>query len=193
MSEINITKVLDELKDNIDEYDIKPLMIKAIRSNFYQSYGIYPDERIINLKETIEATNKNLVSRYTTTYGSLVTARIFYELYPYQYAYRVDKEENEDLILHHYSNLSNSSILSIVRYGINGKFDKDLAEINKLLDEHSPRIVYDSRMWTLPLTEKVTIKSFKSGKVVVSGLTDEQKNRIVAGFEIVAKYRNATI
>ena len=193
MTVINIPKTLDELKNEVDEYDIKPLMLKVIKSKFYATYGICPDEKVINLGETIADSIYELAKKYIITYGSLETTRLFYQFYPYQYAYRADENKyNRDLILHHYSNLSNSSILEIVRYGIYGVFDKDLSVINKLLDEHNPRITYDSRMWLLSI-EKVTIKSFKNGKVVVSGLTNEQRNRIINGFETVAKYRNVTI
>jgi hypothetical protein len=196
MSEINVLKVLDELKGKVDEYDVKPLMLKSIRSEFYKTHGVYPDEHTINLKETIEATSKDLVSRYTTVYGDMETARLFYQFHPHQYAFRASENSvcvSNDLILHHYSNLSNSSILEIVKYGINGKFDKDLAEINKLLDTCVPRISYYNRMWLLTLPEKVSIKSFKNGKVTVTGLTTEMKKRIVDGFGIVEKYRNASL
>lgn len=193
MSEINVSKVLDELKNQIDEYDIKPLMLKTVRSKFYATYGIYPDERIVNLEETIEKSIQQLRARYIKAFGNLDTARLFYQMQRYQYAYRgADNENTKDLILHHYSSLDNSSILFIIRYGINGAFDKNFGIVDKFLDEHEPKIMYDSRIWTLKLGN-VSIKSFKNGKVVISGLMDEQKNRIISGFETVTKYQNVTV
>lgn len=199
--------VLDELKTmDIQDYQIRDIIKSRIRDMFYKHHNIYLDDKTISnefndwtTESNINLSVVNLSLKVAKAFESLDNAKIFYELEHYQYVLR---EINDKFVeFHRYNHLGNKDILFIVKYAITNTFDKDYAIINKILDEHNPIIKYDNYQWLIALgkneidslNDKVTIKSFKNGKITIAGLTNEQKERIQKGFDIVKKYRNVTV
>ena len=188
---MNINEILEELKHcNLSEYDIRSLATYQIRNIVYQKTGYYLNERDIDINQNISMSVNAMIKRLITAYDSIDNANICYHLSGYRYAIR-EINDNGTMELYHSFHISNDIILFIVRYAINGTFDKDYAIIHKMQEENN--IKYDDRKYYLKVNPAVSIESFKNGKVIVKGLSAEHITRIRNAYEITKKYLNVKI
>ena len=185
---INKNNILDELKNSsIDEYDLKPLVLKAIRNDFSKLTNIYIDDSKINIDESIKQSVKSLYDRYVKAYDTLENAQLFYQFNDI----KIGLNEINDIVeFKRYYQSSNHDIFFMLRYAINGVFDKDYHET--ILLEDTNKIGYSLLNFDIKIGG-IRVKSFINGKIKIYGLTNEQKERIQKGFDIVKKYRNVTV
>lgn len=190
---MNVNKVLEELKTcGVDEYDIRDVAVKAIRKEFSKRYKIYLNDKSIDRWNinTIEESIKSIYDKHIKIFGDMETARVFYEFISLRCS--LHHITDKDIEIGRYTNSSNAEIINIVRYSITGNIEMDYSEAYKVLDNHVPRIKHDMHMFELHI-DNVKIKSFKNGKVQITGLTQEQKDRLRYGFDVAEKYRNVQI
>lgn len=200
---MDVKTVLEELKTaGISWHDLIDVTERTVKRQYKQKYGIYPEDRELDKYNivTIESEINRIHKKHIAVFGDMGTAKTFYEFKGLRFS--LESIDDKTVNFHRWSQSSNAEIIHLVRYAIFGAFDEDYKEVNNLLDNHDPRINYNSMMWELSINltgenaktwdikQVVTVKSFKNGKIKITGLTAEQKDRIKAGFDIVEKYRN---
>jgi len=195
---MNINKVLDELKAvGLDEYDLREVAVKAIRKEFSKRHDIYLGEKEIDAWNinTIEESLKTVYDNQVMAFGSIDNANIYYNFK--DLSMRIDSFTDKAIELHRYSMSDNARFVYLLRYAINGTFDKDYHDTNELLDGKTPlnlvRINYDNHHFELKVSESVKVKSFKNGKIIVTGLNKEQADRLKYGLNVVNKFNHNNI
>jgi hypothetical protein len=191
---MDVNKVLDELKGKVDEYDLKEIAFKAIRKEFYAQHDIYINDRHVDkyMINTISDELNKLSELMVKDFGSMDIARIFYHLVDKRnMCYPEISTDKGILTLHKGYQISNSDILYVIRYSLNGQFDKDYAAINKITEDN--KLSYNTTGYEIKVNELIKVKSFKNGKILIYGLSTDQIKTITDGFKIVDEFKNKVI
>ena len=192
MTKININKVLDELKDKIDEYDIKPLYLKTVRNMFYSQHDIYVDEKNIIVCEDIKTSLDDLKERHIATYESLNNARLFYRFKDVRYTLKmVEHIVNDNIILHRYGYINNNDLIWFISGVLKRSFDKGYQESDVILKTNN--LLSDNPKFKIHLDKSIILESFMNGKITISGLSQEQKDNILYGYDLVKKYQHSKL
>ena len=190
---IDINKVLEELKDcRIDEYDLKPLMIKGIRAKFRPD--LYPDENQIVLLTCIEDSYEATKQKYIEQFDTYENAVLWHEIKRICNDLSLRDDEKGGMMIRRYERYSTTGyaeIVQLIRYAVLGIFDPDLAEAHKITDELRTKdgCLYSDIEATTFNVLKIKVQTFKNRKTIICGLTDKQRKRIVDAFAHYEKYR----
>lgn len=187
-NELNVNVVLEELKtEDVKDYQLCDIIRGVVRDNIS---GLFVNDTELIITDTvvnsIKATNDNL----TRMYSSIENACIHHMFDSFNH-YIWQRDDKKDVMNFRVTDSGKNEMLYLMEYAITGHMRSDKGgNVNayNLLEDANISTIWNDAGKVEVLG--ATVQFYKNNNCKVTGLTDEQKDRIRSGFATFDKYRN---
>ncbi|MCK5431848.1 MAG: hypothetical protein KAJ03_03840, partial [Gammaproteobacteria bacterium] len=150
--------------------------------------GLFVKDDELKITDTVESSIKATLENINRMYGTLGNAMTHHTFEGLNH-YIWQRDDKKDVLNFRVSDMGKTEMLYLIEYAITCEF-KHSSGINAYDMLHNADI---SNIWNAAGKVEVlgaTVQFYKNNNCKVTGLTDEQKDRIRSGFATFDKYRN---